>query len=287
MGKIKNALKRLAQQWLPGNDPDFIIIGAQKAGTTSLHYYLDQHPKLAGTFPKELHFYSKYIHYPNYDQSWYRKHFTSIVKYKPLYFESSPNYIYHEEAARLIKQHHPDIKLILLLRDPVQRAYSGWNMYRDYYNKGIAQKKLADGHTPGQKNFLYEYLFEGRNGFPGFRETIDMEMKLIAAGDPGGPNIVRKGLYFDQISNYLKYFSRDQILILGFTDLIKHPAETCARVLTFLNIDNSHGWTPKVQIKNSRSYQATMDEADRKLLTDFYEEPNRKLRELLGGETFW
>jgi len=264
-----------------------MIIGAQKAGTSSLHYYLDQHPKLAGSFPKELHYYSKYIHYPNRNLKWYRKHFTTLTKRSPLFYESSPNYLYHENAAKLIKEHHPDIKLIILLRNPIHRAFSGWNMYRDYFKKGIAQQRLADGNTPGKKNHLYEYLFKGRETFPGFRETIEIELNLINEKNPEGPNILRKGLYYDQITNYLKYFNRDQLLILSFDELIKQPIGTFNKVLEFLKVENKNNWKPKLKIKNKRSYEKPINQEDLDFLTQFYEEPNRKLTELLQGKVFW
>jgi hypothetical protein len=287
MGKIKNSLKRLAQTVLPGHNPDFLIIGAQKAGTTSLHYYLDQHPRLAGSFPKELHYFSKHINYPNKDKKWYTKHFNSLTKLNPLYYESSPNYIYHEKAAQKIKEIYPKIKLVVLLRDPVERAFSGWNMYNDYFQRGIATHKLAKGISPEQENQLYKHLFKDRTTFPSFREVIDLELKFIEEGRKDGPNILRKGLYYDQLSNYYSYFDKTQILVIGFKELVKTPEVSCNRVLEFLKVKPDSWELHKAKAKNKRKYATELCNEDRAFLEKFYAEPNKKLFELLKSKPDW
>jgi hypothetical protein len=160
-------------------------------------------------------------------------------------------------------------------------------MYRDYFKKGIAQRRLADGNAPGKRNYLYEYLFKGRESFPNFREAIEIELNLIKEKNPEGPNMLRKGLYYDQITNYLKYFNRDQLLILSLDELVKQPVKTCNKVLEFLRVENKNDWKPKLKIKNKRSYEKPIAQEDLNFLTQFYEEPNRKLTELLDGKVFW
>jgi hypothetical protein len=185
MGKIKDFRKYIERKLLKKHDPDFLIIGTQKSGTTSLFYLLDKHPKLAGSWPKELHYFSQATLTKNLD--WYRTHFTSL-KRDPLYFEASPNYINHEYVAKRLKDLYPAIKLIVILRNPVERAYSAWNMYYMHFRRGTLR---------GFKN-----LTEGREDFPTFSETIAIEHDLIKKDLPG-VNILRKGLYYDQISMYL------------------------------------------------------------------------------------
>jgi hypothetical protein len=141
MGKIKDILKYAEGKLLPGHDPNFMIIGTQKSATTTLFYYLNSHPKLEGSWPKELHFFSKYM-YHGKDIEWYRKHFTSLKK-NPLFFEASPNYVYYESVAQELKRNFPAIKLILILRNPINRAFSAWNMYQEHFVKGNLHKRLT------------------------------------------------------------------------------------------------------------------------------------------------
>lgn len=286
MGTIKNWVKTLAKKVCSGNDPDFLIIGAQKCGTTTLHYFLDQHPKLRGSFPKEIHYFSRYINYPGKDLNWYRKNFASWTDYEQ-YFESSPNYLYDAKTPERIHEYYPDIKMIALLRDPVQRAFSAWNMYRDYLKKGYAARRLAHGNTPGTKNELYEFFFRDRTSFPTFLETIEAEMRYIKENKPGGPNILRKGLYHEQFIRYFEYFKRDQILIVDFNDLAKEPTSVCHKVLSFLAIDNEAEWRPKVKVKNKRGYDCSITENERTILKKFYKEPDRKLFQLLNIKPLW
>jgi hypothetical protein len=110
--------------------PDFIIIGAQKSGTSSLHYYLDQHPDFCASSEKELHYFNRHVHFGK-PLAEYEANFRSFRKKK--HFESTPAYIYHPGALDLIKKTYPEIKLIAVLRDPVKRSYSAWNHYRQTF----------------------------------------------------------------------------------------------------------------------------------------------------------
>ncbi|MBA3426416.1 MAG: sulfotransferase [Rubrobacter sp.] len=135
----------------PGSLPDFLIIGAQKAGTTFLYYLLCQHPYVAPTSEKELHFFDSQKF--NKGEGWYRSNFpppTSENGHKVITGEASPYYIYHPLAARRAAQVVPHARLIVLLRNPVDRAYS------DYQNR----------------------LREG-NEFLGFEEAIEAEEERI------------------------------------------------------------------------------------------------------------
>ncbi|MFN8336444.1 MAG: sulfotransferase [Cyclobacteriaceae bacterium] len=283
VGNIRKIFKSISSKLLPGHDPSFMIIGAQKAGTTSLHYYLDQHPKLAGSYPKELNYFSRDI-FLGKDLNWYRKHFTSLTKPDAMFFESTPKYMNLEPVAQQIAKTYPNMKFIMILREPIARAYSGWNMYRSYSPKQIARKMSgSNGHT---RNRVYKYLFDKRTAFPSFREVVDLELDFISRCSDEGPFILRKGLYVDQIKMYYRYFDADQILILAFRDLVTKPNETCNRVLEFLNV-NGPACTFNIEPKNQREYPDKITGDDKKILEEFYLEPNRELRELLGRELNW
>lgn len=283
VGYIRKVLKLLSSKLLTGHDPSFMIIGAQKAGTTSLHYYLDQHPKLAGSYPKELNYFSRDI-FLGKDLNWYRQHFTSLTKPDALFFESTPKYMNLESVAQQIATAYPNMKLIMILREPIARAYSGWNMYRSYSAKQVARKTAdSTGHSV---NRVYQYLFDKRTTFPSFREVVDLEFDFISRGSEDGPFILRKGLYADQIKMYYRYFDPGQILILGFHDLVNNPQETCNRVLEFLGVAGPPcNFNPEP--KNKRDYSDKIADDDKRVLEEFYREPNRQLKELLGMDLNW
>ena len=157
-------------------------------------------------------------------------------------------------------------------------------MYRSYSPKQIARKMSgSNGHT---RNRVYKYLFDKRTAFPSFREVVDLELDFISRCSDEGPFILRKGLYVDQIKMYYRYFDADQILILAFRDLVTKPNETCNRVLEFLNV-NGPACTFNIEPKNQREYPDKITGDDKKILEEFYLEPNRELRELLGRELNW
>src|SRR5690606_21123817 len=94
-------------------------------------------------------------------REWYRQYFTCtrnpLQKY--LYFEATPEYLYRSKAADRIFQFNPKMKLIVLVREPVSRAYSAWNMYKDFLNRPSIPDVLTRGYLQNQSNQLYETLY--------------------------------------------------------------------------------------------------------------------------------
>ena len=106
--------------------PDFIIIGVQKGGTTSLFNYLSQHPQISLSRVKEVHYFD--VGY-QFGVEWYQQFFPlEKDRHGKLVGEASPYYIFHPLAAQRIKQDLPSIKIIILLRNPIVRAYSNFQM---------------------------------------------------------------------------------------------------------------------------------------------------------------
>jgi hypothetical protein len=103
--------------------PNYLIIGAQKAGTSSLFNYLSMHPQVKNSYKKEVHYFDK-----NYDKpiNWYKQYFPFKfgVNDKTMIGEATPNYLYHPFVAGRIKKTIPDVKMIVLLRNPVERVIS-------------------------------------------------------------------------------------------------------------------------------------------------------------------
>jgi Sulfotransferase domain len=282
--KVRAGIKKL----LPGHFPDFIIAGAQKCATTSLHYYLAQHPGLMGSRPKEVHFFDVEETYAK-GLTWYSHNFpnTKPLNGSLLYFESSPSYLYEERVPARIHELNPSIKLILILRDPVQRAFSAWNMYYGFLQKGYVKKFIIDPFPPGRDNPLLKYFYSNGTSFPSLKETLELERRLMKEGGPSEPAVFRRGLYAGQIRNYLKYFKREQLLILGFKDLTTNLEGTLETVYRFLGVPSFSYSKLNIESRNIGTYYAKLSEQEKELLSVFYKESNEELFEMLGTRINW
>lgn len=249
--------------------PDFLIIGAQKAGTTGLHSILKEHSYLVGPLKKEIHYFSRNEFYLEKPVGQYHSFFPSRLSLKKhqLVFEATPDYLFHGETAHRIHQYNPDIKLIVMLRDPALRAFSGWTMYHHNFRPDNAWHRF---HEPRS-----------------FRECIDAEMKDIDAIDfySFHKAYVKRGLYAEQIETYLKYFKREQILFLEQMELKKHFEPTVERICQFLDVPSE---TLDLKIENKgkvnsiEQYTAEIEELRR-----FYAPYNEQLFKLLGKRYHW
>ncbi len=231
LGRLRKKISALVRKkLLPKNEPDFIIIGAQKAGTTSLHYYLEQHPKLCGGTTKEIGYFHRDKYFgKSYDS--YKNDFPGPRS--KLYFEATPEYLIHPNVAENIYSKLPDKKLIVLLRDPIKRAYSAWNHYRQLFETGkyiqaIQNKPRREG------NLLFESFYMDRSSFPSFRECIEIELEIIEKESGYEPALLRRGLYLSQLEEYWRFFNKEQVLIIGFKELVTDTDKTLDRVCEFL-----------------------------------------------------
>ncbi|MEP7171396.1 MAG: sulfotransferase domain-containing protein [Bacteroidota bacterium] len=294
MGSVKKFVKKSLTALLPGNPPNFLIIGAQKSGTSSLHYYLSAHPNLVKASLKEIHFFNRDSNFKK-GFNWYEKHFSHPLSNKKLFYEATPNYVYNKQSAERIYNYQPGIKLILLLRNPVDRAYSSWNMYRNFFeNKNIpamlSQSPIGEGGF-----YIYKYLFENRSSFPSFKECIDYEIKRTESEDffEEEPSFIRRGIYYLQLKNYLKYFPENQLLIFGFKELAENRLEMLFKIEDFLNIEHFDFSSAKnvidkiVVTKQKIRYAEKIDESIRSELNDYYQKWNDKLCELIGKQLKW
>ena len=243
--------------------PDFIIIGAGQCGTTSLYNYLIQHPNIYPSSKKEINFFDY-----NFDKciSWYKLHFqtkfqkffkTQICKKNFLTGEATPHYLFNPSVPKRVQKTLPKIKLIVILRNPVDRAYS-------HYSKDV---------TLGRQTLS-------------FTEIINHEEKLketpIKNNNTENSNLYNiwnslyfgRGIYVDQLKNWLDVFPRDQFLILKTEDMNADLTKTLNKVFQFLNIS-------KFQVKdikrtNVGKYEK-MDQSTRKILIKFYKQHNQQL----------
>lgn len=241
-----------------GKLPDFLIVGAQKSGTTYLWKILKQHPdvEMSPNFlsknrnGKEN---KKEVFFFNRDENWQK----GTAYYKSLFNdnekiqgESTPNYLPDTSCHKRMFELLPKARLIILLRNPVLRAYSAF-----YHIKRI--KTPHDHKVETKKSF--EENFKNNN--------LDK-------------NIVEFGFYIDQIENLLRYYPKDQILIIISEQMKKNPAESFQRVCKFLEINYVE---VDFNIKtNVGEYDRPMEEETKKMLRKIYEPYNQRLYNFLG-----
>lgn len=255
--------------------PDFLIIGAQRAGTTSLYRYLVQHPAvLPVVLTKGAHYFDT-----NHDKgvAWYRAHFplhahaailSSRLGARVLTGEGSPYYVFHPLAPKRVAELLPEVRLILLLRDPVERAYSHH------------QHEVARG-------------FEDLS----FEEAIEREPERLAGererliADPAYRSFehqhhsyLARGLYLEQILVWRERFRADQLLILIAEEFFADPAATLARVEGFLGLPP---WRPASFPRYNARRRAPMDPATRRRLAAHFRGPNAELARHLARELPW
>lgn len=200
---------------------DFIIGGTQKGGTTALDYYLRKHKQIGMAKKKELHFFDNDTLFSNsnIDYSIYEKNFNFFLN-KKVYGETTPIYMYWEPSCKRIYDYNPDIKLIFILRNPISRAFSHWNMEfdrRKSYNESFSfairnecENNLIENHI---QNRMYSY--------------------------------VDRGFYFRQIKRIKNYFDERQILFIKYEDFKKNQRKTLFEIFTFLGVDSAYNFKEK------------------------------------------
>jgi hypothetical protein len=254
--------------------PDFLIIGAQRCGTTSLYRYLAKHPCVAPSFTKEVHFFDNdFVR----GEGWYRAHFpTALSAYYSQRIrrcpfvtgEASPYYIYHPHAAKRVAAAIPKVKLVALLRNPVDRAYSHYH----HEVRGKAEtltfeeaiERETDRLSPDIERMSHDehYMGYNHNHF----------------------SYLSRGIYVDQLKTWLQFFAPEQMLILRSEDFYRQPAEILGRVLDFLRLP---GWEPRNYKRHNPGRYPRMDTETRRRLAEYFKPYNRELYNLLGTDFEW
>ncbi len=259
--------------------PDFLIIGAQRCGTTSLYRYLCSHPEVA---PVVLNVLNKGIHYfdTNYakGERWYRSHFPS-TPYRammrrrgdaPLIItgEASPYYIFHPQAAERISLCVPDARFVLLLRDPVARAYSH---YQHEVARGFESMTFEDALRSEEERLAGEV------------EKMRADIGYVSFEHQHHTYLAR-GMYLEQIRRWNSFLSGDQLLVIDSADFFDDPDGTYGRVLSFLGLSGRS--LPRYRKLNAHDYRDMSDQA-RNFLHERLDAPSSALQDYLGRQLRW
>ena len=236
---------------------DFIIAGTQKGGTTALYEYFRLHQNICMADKKELHFFDedRYFEKKNPNYSKYHRYF-SPNDHSQVIGEATPIYMYWNKSIERIHVYNPKIKLIIILRNPIDRAFSHWNMERD---------KGRESRT-----FLKAIRDEdSKINLPNYSQN-----KILSYLD--------RGHYSQQIKNIFNYFNKNQLLILRSEDLRENLDNTLMNIAGFLSIPPFDPVYHKEV--NSRSYPHKMSKEELTFLKNFYQEEFSSLENILGWD---
>jgi hypothetical protein len=243
--------------------PDFLILGAQKAGTTALYAYLRWHPGIAGPSFKEVSFFDR--HYAR-GERWYRAHLPA--RPRGMVGEASPSYLFHPLAPERVAQMLPEARLIALLRNPVDRAFSHYQ-----HEVALGREQLSFEDALAQEDERMRGEVDHMLDDPAYFSYAWWNYTYAA-----------RGRYAEQLERWLGAFPRDQLLVLLTDELAADTAGTYRRVLAFLGVEARElGSYPRIF---EREY-AGMTPGTRALLEREFAGPNRRLAELLGRDLPW
>ena len=251
--------------------PSFLILGFGKCGTTELFDRLTEHPGVANSLTKEVNYFS---HQYGRGIEWYRAHFSNALVGNghglPLAAgEASPGYACHPHAPGRVAQTIPNVKLIVLVRNPVARAYSQYQHQRRLgfepltsfeaaiakepdRVRGEAQRMEADPTYPGFPRYMYSYLSHG--------------------------------IYADHLPRWLNTFPRDQLKVVASEAFYRKPDETLRMITRYLDLPD---WTPPTHHRHKSFAYPPMNPETRERLQDFFEPHNERLFALLGEDFGW
>ncbi|MCG2579796.1 MAG: sulfotransferase domain-containing protein [Marinobacter sp.] len=283
---ISKAKRKVDAALFSGHKPDFLIVGAQKSGTTSLFSYLEERNGFLGSKPKEVHFFDREDNFAKGDD-WYHSHFIKRPGQKGLIFEASPEYLSRAKVAPRLKAYNPKLKIIIILREPISRAYSAWNMYRQWSVEGVLPWAIANDQHGKDESPIFRTFF--KNGCPSFTEYVQIEMGLIEKSDgEEEPSLLRRGLYKQQIARYVGLFGWNNVQVLGFNELKNDSESVIRKCHEFLGVPYHE---PKAVgengIMNKRAYPSKISSGDLEILQKFFEQPNKELFEYLGFQPDW
>jgi hypothetical protein len=199
--------------------PNLIVIGAQKCGTSGLHYYLSLHPEVSMSEPKELNFFIEERNYPR-GLEWYSRHFDPTARCRG---ESSPNYTaypQHVGVPERMAATVPDARLVYIVRDPIERITAHWiHNYAKRREKGDLRETLLHPNT----------------------------------------SYVSRSRYFMQLQRFLEFYPDEQVLVLDQRDLRDERMPTLRRLFEFAGVDPSfeHPKFEQVRHSTSRKKRAT------------------------------
>ncbi|WP_062516222.1 sulfotransferase domain-containing protein [Demequina gelatinilytica] len=248
--------------------PDFLIIGAQKAGTTSLSEYLEQLDAVRPAFRKEVHYFD---HHHTRGEAWYRAHFPRAGESRDwLAGDASPFYLAHPKAPERAAALLPDARIVALLRDPVERAFSHFHHERALGHEDVETFREAVDREEERTAAAWEALAAGA------------QRRVVAERC----SYVRRGLYAPQLRRWLASYPREQVFVGLSSDMFADPAGFLTEVTGFLGLGGASLAGLDLAPRNARQYKGIPEE-DVAYVRPMFEQDAAELAQLLGREIPW
>ncbi len=248
--------------------PNYLIIGAQKSGTSSLFTYLSMHPQVKNSIKKEIHYFDR-----NFDKpiNWYKQYFPLkfLINETIKVGEATPNYLYHPYVPERIKKVLPNIKMIVLLRNPVERVIS---QYFQAIRKNNEKRPLMQAlmEEEQEEKLILEKLAKDQFYYPAEAHVLYMS----------------RSRYAEQLKRYFKHFDKNQIFIASSKDLLIKPNETLAKIYAFLGIDTQF-YLREINLFNVGTNKQEVPKEVINYLNDYFKPYNEELFDLLGYKIDW
>jgi Glycosyltransferase like family 2/Sulfotransferase domain len=260
-------------------EPAFVIIGAKRGGTTSLYNYLLEHPSISPLFPRRQRI--KGAHYFDSEfargRRWYRSHFPLEVGDRhiarpwvvpAITGEASPYYLFHPLAAQRLAREVPDVRLIVLLRDPVERAYSHYKERARHAAEPLSFEDALDAEASRLRGEADRIVAE-----PGYRSAEHEDHSYLA-----------QGRYLDMLPRWFALFPREQFHIVASEDFYADPDRVVNDTWSFLGLAPG-----RLRSRTRHNYHPAPDfpPETRHRLQLAFGEHNRELEQLLGRALPW
>lgn len=239
----------------------FLVAGVQKGGTTALFDYLAEHPSLSLPAIKEAHFFDDEIgiDWQDPDYSGYHALFDAESTNVParLRGEATPIYVYWPGSLERIAAYNPAMRLILIFRDPIERAWSHWKME---YARGAEIRPFAWCIREGRKRVA------DNPDTPGFHREY---------------SYVERGFYGEQVQRVLRLFPREQVLFLRSEDLRAEPARILCKVCDFLNAPRfTHVAQKQSHVSKDIDYGELINQTDRSYLRELFSQDQNMFKDM-------
>ena len=235
---------------------DFILAGAQKSGTTALHYFLAKHPDITMGDQQEIHFFDNDAMFvAGVDYQHLHKHYPLFAR-SMIAGDCTPSYMYYEPAAERIWKYNPKIKLLIILRNPVDRAFAHWNMQR----------------------------FRGREPLDFFDAVREEHMRIEGAPPAEARRFayIDRGFYGRQLERLFQFFPREQVKTVKFEEFKNNQRETLASIFSFLSRKPLRSIRSKD--RNVVPYERAMIWEERVFLYNIFADDIARVEQMLGWD---
>ncbi|MFQ5493547.1 MAG: sulfotransferase domain-containing protein [Candidatus Dojkabacteria bacterium] len=265
---MKDIIAKIRRKLGIGSLPGYLIIGTQKGGTSSLQQqYLTQHPDVLRPTTKEVHYFDL-----NFERGskWYRSHFPvgALVGNK-ITGEATPYYLYHPLVPERTHQLLPDVKIIVVLRDPVSRAFS-------HYNMSVRQKNETEDFEEAIE------LEEARINNKEKKLTLG---EISYSSEHQFHSYIARGRYAQQLERWFKYYPREQFLITTSDRLKAEPEQVASEIFEFLGLKPYR--IDKGRKRNVGEYKSKLDPKIKNKLHEYFAPHNKRLEELIQKKLNW